>query len=114
MTAPRFYLARLSVLSYANGFTLWAYVARQERTVGPFHGIPGSVTDHQPPQTLEECLTPGFFNPAAMDGVVSLQPGDMIALTAVDGAAWLWVERTTPDVRCHVMGWTGSITGGRG
>ena len=109
MTAPRFHIARLSVLSYANGFTLWAYVARQERTVGPFLGIAGSVTDHQPPQTLEECLAPGFFDPDAD----MFCPGDMIALTAIDGAAWLWVERTTPDVRCHVMGWTGSINGGK-
>ena len=56
----------LSVLSYANGFTLWHF-----RTSDP----------------IDEILTPNYFGPAAH----MIEPGDMILANVADGGAQLLV-----------------------
>ena len=110
-------LRRLSALSYAQGFTLWHYNTRLPYTVGPFRGIDNSPATNYPAQTLAECLTPGFFHPFAGTGFFQpfagygrehmLSPGDMIAISASDGAALVWVEQTAPVVVVVAMGSTG-------
>lgn len=67
-----FAVRNLSVLSYAQGFTLWHYRGGE--------GV-----------TLEEVSTPGFFDPAA-DGIVS--SGDMILVSTRNGGRVLFVEHS--------------------
>ena len=105
---------RLSWLSRAQGFTWWHYNARLAREVGPFVGIKGSKRVSERPQTLAECLASGFFDPlgprfvvAADNTVLYINPGDMIAISASDGAALVWVEQTAPAVVVVAMGSTG-------
>ena len=62
-----FAIRNLSVLSYAQGFTLWHY--------------------RGPSNTLAEVLAPGFFN-QAQDMIPA---GDMMHVTAQDGGATLFV-----------------------
>ena len=57
-----FAIRNLSVLAYANGFTLWHYKAGKER--------------------LEAVAQPNFF----ADATDMLAVGDMIMVTAADGA----------------------------
>ena len=98
---------RLSVLSYAQGFTLWHYNARLPYSVGPFVGIKDSPKIDYSSQTLVECLTPGFFQPFAGTGLLDMfNPGDMIAISASDGAALVWVEQTAPVVVVWPLGRT--------
>lgn len=63
-------IRNLSVLSYAQGFTLWHYRGGE--------GV-----------TLEQVSAPGFFDPAA-DGIVSR--GDMILVSTRNGGRVLFVE----------------------
>jgi hypothetical protein len=60
-----FAIRNLSVLAYANGFTLWHYKAA--------------------PDTLEQVGFPGFFSQAS-DMLVA---GDMMMVSAPDGARML-------------------------
>ena len=62
----------LSVLAYAQGFTLWHY--RTDK--------PGEV------------LAPGFFN----DAVDMLAVGDQITASGAGGMHILWVQATIPAV----------------
>ena len=105
---PQAVLRRLSVLSYAQGFTLWYYNARLPHSDGPFVGIKNSPKIDYSSQTLVECLTPGFFQPFAGTGLLDMfNAGDMIAISASDGAALVWVEQTAPAVVVVAMGSTG-------
>lgn len=65
-------IRNLSVLAHANGFTLWHYAAQTE--------------------TREELATPGYFTPAAD----LLAPGDILMLSAADGARLLCVLPASP------------------
>ena len=62
-----FAVRELSVLAYANGFTLWHYKAGE---IG-----------------VAAVEAPGFFNDAAD----MLEPGDMMMVSALDGARLLCV-----------------------
>jgi hypothetical protein len=61
-----FSLRHLSVLNYANGFTLWHY---------------------RSPHPLQAVEMPNFFN-AASD---MLAPGDMIIISTIDTVAQRWI-----------------------
>ena len=73
---PRFAIRNLSVLAYAQGFTLWHY--------RPMGGVQLSVV-----------AAPGFFNDAA-DMFAS---GDMMLVSGTCGAAVLFVTSTDGGVR---------------
>lgn len=62
-----FAIRRLSVLAYANGFTLWHYKAGDDR--------------------LDEAAETGFFK----DGADLLAAGDIVMVSALDGARLLCV-----------------------
>ena len=76
-TAPRCMIRNLSVLSYAQGFTLWHYRAGRE---------------------WRRVLTDEYFQPAADMAA----PGDMISVSARDGGAMLFV-RTVKPFRVELM-----------
>ena len=63
-----FTIRNLSVLAYANGFTLWHYKAGQN--------------------SLEHLAEPGFFGDAA--GM--LAAGDIVMVSAAEGASMLCVK----------------------
>jgi hypothetical protein len=63
-----FTIRNLSVLAYANGFTLWHYKAGQN--------------------SLEHLAEPGFFS----DAVGMLAAGDIVMVSAAEGASMLCVE----------------------
>lgn len=65
----RFAIRNLSVLAYANGFTLWHYKAG--------------------PARLGQVGAPGFF----ADAADMLAAGDMVMISAADGARVLAVAR---------------------
>lgn len=67
-----FAIRNLSVLCYAQGFTLWHY----KGTTVP----------------LAAALAPSFFSPAAE----MLEPGDILMISAADGAAQLWCQTNAP------------------
>lgn len=66
-----FAIRNLSVLNYAQGFTLWVY---------KLHGI-----------AVDQALAPGFFAACAD----MLAPGDLIILSGPDGSAA--IAAVTPD-----------------
>lgn len=78
--APR----NLSVLDYAQGFTMWHYRGHVE-TIG---------ATRSPPIKLAEVGDAGFFDAAR--GMI--QRGDMIAVSALDGGALLYVTAVDPTV----------------
>lgn len=93
--APRFAARNLSVLSYADGFTLWCYRAH----------APTLVSGVVPPLTLADVGRPGFFDPAED----MLARGDVVLVTARDGAVWCYVEDVRPlSVRLAPMLATGA------
>ena len=69
-----FAIRNLSVLAYAQGFTLWHYKAGTH--------------------TLAQAAGRGFFNDAAD----MLAPGDMIMVSAADGGRIIHVAVTAGDV----------------
>jgi hypothetical protein len=71
--ATRFAVRNLSVLCYAQGFTLWHY--RAERAAA-------------------EILAPGWWDPAAE----LLAPGDMVLVSSPAGGMLRMVVFTTPHV----------------
>lgn len=77
---PCFAARNLSVLSYANGFTLWHY-----RANGPA----------EPAQRIDIALQPGFFGPAA--DMISF--GDVIIVSCTDGVLLLDVRGVVRDAR---------------
>ena len=64
-----FSLRDLSVLAYANGFTLWHYRGRGD--------------------TIDEVQRPGYLEPARD----MLASGDMVMVSATDGARVLCIAR---------------------
>lgn len=79
-----FAIRNLSVLAYAQGFTLWHYRGH----------VPTLAAGVVPPVTLEEVRTPGFFDPAAD----MLAPGDMVMVSAQNAGAVLLVAATAGGV----------------
>jgi len=69
-----FAIRNLSVLAYAQGFTLWHYKA-------------GSAS-------LDQAAASGFFDNAAD----MIAPGDMIMISATDGGRMLFVAATAGGV----------------
>jgi hypothetical protein len=69
-----FALRNLSVLAYANGFTLWHYKAGE--------------------QTLDRVGGKGFFSPAAD----MIGPGDMVMVSAEEGARILAVATAGAEI----------------
>lgn len=87
MTA--FAARNLSVLAYAQGFTLWHYRANR-------HTLAGSLIG---PMPVARALAPGFFDPAAD----LLEDGDMMLLSAEDGGALLSIGVTSAGVRATLL-----------
>lgn len=73
-----FAVRNLSVLSYANGFTLWHYKAAD---------------------TLHAVEAPGYF----ADAADMLAPGDMLMLSARDGARILCIFDTAEAVKLAAL-----------
>lgn len=69
-----FVLRNLSVLAYANGFSLWHYKTSQD--------------------TCLEVKGPGYFADAGHE----LSNGDMILVSAKDGGTAVYVEHMVPRV----------------
>jgi hypothetical protein len=84
-----FAIRNLSVLAYAQGFTLWHY-----RGNIPTFG-PGPI----PATPAEEIGRPGFFDPAAD----MLAPGDMLLVSASDAGRVLFVTATEGGVRTEAL-----------
>lgn len=74
-----FAIRNLSVLSYAQGFTLWHYRAGQAR--------------------LDDVATLGFFNNAAD----LLKVGDMMMVSAIDGGRIISIASTAMGVRAEPL-----------
>lgn len=75
-----FAIRNLSVLAYAQGFTLWHY-----------RGLAGNLSD---------VSQPGFFDPASD----MLASGDMILCSASDGGCIVVVATLKPGVRVTGLG----------
>ncbi len=75
-----FAIRNLSVLAYAQGFTLWHYRAN----------LPTLAGSLVPPASAEEVLAPGFFDPAAD----MLAQGDMVLVSTRDAGRMLFVTGT--------------------
>lgn len=88
MTASAAFDARfLAVLADAVNFTSWHYDARRALTRTPLRAV----------------LAPGFF-----DAATDVEPGDMITISAIDGAATIYVlARTEGALICAPLAWTG-------
>jgi hypothetical protein len=78
-----FAIRNLSFLTYAQGYTMWHYKAN----------IPTMSSTLVPPASLAEVASPNFFLPAKD----MLALGDMIAVSAADGGAMLYVHSTKDD-----------------
>jgi len=74
-----FAIRNLSVLSYAQGFTLWHYRAGQAR--------------------LDDVATLGFFNNAAD----LLKVGDMMMISGIDGGRLVFIASTALGVRIEPL-----------
>ena len=70
-----FAVRNLSVLSYAQGFTLWHYRA------GPIR--------------LDDITSDGYFDKASD----MLAAGDLMMVSGIEGGRIVWVDRTGPHVR---------------
>jgi hypothetical protein len=84
-----FAIRNLSVLAYAQGFTLWHYRAH----------VPTLGATLVEPATIEEIGQPGFFDPA--DDM--LAPGDMLLVSTRDGGKILFVTGIEGGVRTAAM-----------
>jgi hypothetical protein len=84
-----FAIRNLSVLAYAQGFTLWHYR-------GHVPALAGSVV---PPASAEEIATPGFFDPAAD----LLARGDMLLVSTPTAGRVLFVTGTEGGVQTAAM-----------
>lgn len=76
-----FAIRNLSVLAYAQGFTLWHYRAN----------LPTLAGSLVPPASAEEVAAPGFFDPAAD----MLAQGDMLLVSTREAGRLLFVTGTT-------------------
>ena len=84
-----FAIRNLSVLAYAQGFTLWHYRAN----------VPTLGATLVPPAAPEEVAAPGFFDPAAD----MLAPGDMLLVSTPLAGRVLFVTGTEGGVRTAPM-----------
>jgi hypothetical protein len=85
-----FAMRNLSVLTYAQGFTLWHYRAN----------VPTLGATLEPAASAAEVVTPGFFDPAQN----MLAQGDMLLVSASDAGRLLYVTGTDRGVSTAVMG----------
>ena len=85
-----FAIRNLSVLAYAQGFTLWHYRANLP-TLGATLVAPASVA---------EVSEPGFFDPAGD----MLAQGDMLLVSTKAAGKLLFVTGTEGGVRTAAMG----------
>ena len=84
-----FAIRNLSVLAYAQGFTLWHYRAN----------VPTLGATLTPPATLETIARPGFFDPAGD----MLAAGDMVLVSTPDAGRILFVAGTDGGVRTAAL-----------
>jgi hypothetical protein len=84
-----FAIRNLSVLAYAQGFTLWHYRAN----------VPTLGAGLTPPATLQEVAAPGFFDPAGD----MLAPGDMVMVSTPDAGRLMFVAHTDGGVRMAAL-----------
>ncbi len=84
-----FAIRNLSVLAYAQGFTLWHYRAN----------VPTVCATLVAPASAEEVAAPGFFDPAAD----MLAQGDMLLVSTKDAGQLLFVTGTEGGVRTAPM-----------
>ena len=84
-----FAIRNLSVLAYAQGFTLWHYRANVATLAGTL----------VPPASAEEVQAPGFFDPAAD----MLAAGDMLLVSTPAAGRLLFVSGTEDGVRTAAM-----------
>ena len=84
-----FAIRNLSVLAYAQGFTLWHYRAH----------LPTLAATLVPPASAEEVTAPGFFDPAAD----MLAAGDMLLVSTPQAGRLLYVTGTAGGVRTAAM-----------
>ena len=84
-----FAIRNLSVLAYAQGFTLWHYRAH----------LPTLAATLVPPASAEEVTAPGFFDPAAD----MLAAGDMLLVSTPQAGRLLYVTGTEGGVRMAAM-----------
>lgn len=84
-----FSIRNLSVLAYAQGFTLWHYRAN----------VPTLGAALVPPASAEEVGQPGFFDNA--DDM--LAQGDMLLVSTKDGGKLLFVTGIEGGVRTAAM-----------
>jgi hypothetical protein len=87
--AMAFAIRNLSVLAYAQGFTLWHYRAN----------VPTLGATLVQPATLAEIGAPGFFDPAAD----MLAPGDMLLVSTREAGKVLFVAATDGGVRTAAL-----------
>jgi hypothetical protein len=87
--AMAFAIRNLSVLAYAQGFTLWHYRAN----------IPTLGATVVPAASAAEIGQPGFFDPAAD----MLAAGDMVLVSASDAGKVLFVTGTEGGVSTAAM-----------
>ena len=79
VTTMPFSIRNLSVLAYAQGFTLWHFKADKS--------------------LLGDIVRPGFFN----DAIGMLAAGDMIHVSAADIGATVYIVSTQGNVQVQVM-----------
>ncbi len=84
-----FAIRNLSVLAYAQGFTLWHYRAH----------VPTLAGELIPPASPEEVSAPGFFDSAAD----MLAAGDMLLVSTPAAGRLLFVTATEGGVRTAAM-----------
>ncbi len=84
-----FAIRNLSVLAYAQGFTLWHYRAN----------LPTLGATLVQPATLAEVGAPGFFDPAAD----MLAQGDMLLVSTEQAGGVLFVTGTEGAVRTAAL-----------
>jgi hypothetical protein len=87
--AMSFAIRNLSVLAYAQGFTLWHYRAN----------LPTLGAKLVPPASAEEVGAPGFFDSAAD----MLAQGDMLLVSTPEAGRLLFVTGTEGGVRTAAM-----------
>ena len=80
-----FAIRNLSVLAYAQGFTLWHYRAN----------LPTLGATLVQPASLDEVKAPGFFDPAAD----MLAAGDMVMVSTREAGGLLVIANTEGSVR---------------
>jgi hypothetical protein len=84
-----FAIRNLSVLAYAQGFTLWHYRAN----------VPTLAAAIVPPASVAEVAAPGFFDGAAD----MLAAGDMLLVSTPQAGTLLFVTDVAGGVRTAAM-----------